>query len=206
MLVYVIQGVTYGFAAGIQPGPFQTYILSQALRKGWRRALPAVFAPLISDGPIIALALLVLNAVPPWLVRSLQIAGGLFVVYLARGAFHAWRSFDTSAVPTDSTRHQGLLKAAVMNALSPGPYLFWSLVTGPILVRGWRESPANGIGLVAGFYLAMCITLAGLILLFGSASRFGPRVNRALLGLSAIVLACFGLYQLWLGLSSFVTG
>ena len=29
MLVYVIQRVGYGFTAAVQPGPFQTFIVSQ---------------------------------------------------------------------------------------------------------------------------------------------------------------------------------
>jgi hypothetical protein len=51
-----------------------------------------------------------------------------------------------------------------------------------------------------GFYIAIVSTLAGTILLFGTAGRLGPKVNRALLGVSALALACFGLYQLWRGL------
>ena len=59
MLGYIAQGLGYGFAAAVQPGPFQTYVLSQALNRGWRRALPMALAPLLSDAPIITLMLLV---------------------------------------------------------------------------------------------------------------------------------------------------
>ena len=52
MWVFLIQGIGYGFAAAAQPGPLQTYIISQALTKGWWRALSAAFAPLVSDGPM----------------------------------------------------------------------------------------------------------------------------------------------------------
>ena len=87
-----------------------------------------------------------------------------------------------------------------MNALSPGPYIFWTLVTGPILVAGWRASPSLGIGFLVGFYLTMVATLAGLILLFGTARHLGGRVTRVLIGLSAVALAGFGLVQLWQGI------
>jgi len=200
MWVYVVQGLTYGFAAGVQPGTFQAYLISQALRNGWRRTLPSVFAPLISDGPIIALVLLVLSQVPPGLVRGLQLAGGLFVLYLAAGAFRAWRN-HAGQKPDESQRARtGVFRAAVVNFLNPAPYLFWSLVTGPLLVTGWRASPANGVGLLAGFYGAMFASLAGITLLFTGARRLGPAVTRGLLGLSALALAGFGLYQLWQGL------
>jgi hypothetical protein len=42
-------------------------------------------------------------------------------------------------------------------------------------------------------------TLVGMIVVFGTARQLGPKVNRALLGISAIALAAFGIYQLWLG-------
>jgi threonine/homoserine/homoserine lactone efflux protein len=198
VLAYIIQGLGYGFAAAVQPGPFQTYVLSQALNRGWRRALPMALAPLLSDAPIITLMLLVLSQVPDWLQRFLYIASGLFILYLAWGAFKAWRAFDAALETTPS--QQGLLKATLMNMLSPGPYIFWSLVTGPILLEGWREAPALGIGFLAGFYVAMIASLATLILLFGLAHHLGPKVNRILLGISAIALTGFGLYQLWRGI------
>ena len=201
MLVYVIQGIGYGFAAAVQPGPFQTYIITQALNRGWRRTLPAALAPLVSDGPIIALVLLVLSQVPDWLQRFLYIASGLFILYLAVNALIGWRNFDATSVMSAEPGQQSLFRAAIMNMLSPGPYIYWSLVTGPILLTGWRETPANGIGFLVGFYVAMIVSLGGIILLFAAAKHFGPKVNRALLGISAIALTCFGLYQLWLGVS-----
>lgn len=200
VLTYVAQGIGYGFVAAVQPGPFQTYLISQTLSRGWRRSLSIALAPIVSDGPIIALVLLALTQIPASLQRALYVAGGLFALYLARGTFVAWHHFDTAALPECTADQRGLLKAAIANVLSPGPYLYWSLVTGPILLAGWRESPINGIGLLAGFYAAMIGTLAGIVLLFGTARQLGPKVTRALLGVSAVALACFGVYQLWLGI------
>jgi threonine/homoserine/homoserine lactone efflux protein len=200
MLSYIAQGFGYGFTAAVQPGPFQAYVLSQALNRGWRRALPMALAPLLSDGPIIGLVLLVLSQVPDQLQRFLYVASGLFILYLAWGAFKAWRTFDADAQLEGAPSQQSLLKAALMNMINPGPYIFWSLVTGPILLEGWREAPANGIGFLAGFYTAMTASLTALILLFGLAKHLGPKVNRILLGLSVIALTGFGLYQLTRGI------
>jgi threonine/homoserine/homoserine lactone efflux protein len=202
MWIYIMQGITYGFAAGVQPGSFQTYLITQALRHGWRRTLPAIFAPLISDGPIITLVLLVLSQVPASLVRGLQLAGGLFILYLAVGAFKAWRASSAQISEAPQMVRNSVFQAALVNFLNPAPYLFWSLVTGPLLITGWRASPANAVGLLAGFYGAMLASLLGIMVLFTAARRFGPRVTRSLLGLSAVVLAGFGLFQLWQGLAS----
>lgn len=46
MTTYLILGITYAFAAAMQPGPFQTYVIAQTLSRGWKRTLPAAFAPL----------------------------------------------------------------------------------------------------------------------------------------------------------------
>jgi threonine/homoserine/homoserine lactone efflux protein len=199
MLAYIVQGLGYGLTAAAQPGPFQTFVFGQTLRRGWRRALPIALAPLISDGPIIALVTLVLNQIPRWLERFLYLAGGLFLFYLAWDAYRSWRTFDPTA-SFDTQAKGGLLKAALANLLVPGPYLFWSLVTGPILIAGWREMPVHGISFLAGFYVAMVGSLAAMIVLLGTARQLGSRVNRALQGVSAIALAGFGLYQLWRGL------
>ena len=199
MTGYLILGMTYAFAAAVQPGPFQTYLISQTLANGWRRTIPAAFAPLLSDGPIIALVLLVLSRMPGWLVQVLQCAGGVFLLYLAFGAFQTWRDFDVKkAVQVQSSR-QTFLKAVMVNLLNPAPYIGWSLVMGPLLLKGWRETPANGIALLVGFYTTLILVTLGIMLLFAAARNLGARVSRVLVGVSAIALTCFGLYELWLG-------
>lgn len=200
MWLYIVQGIGYGFAAAAQPGPFQTYLISQTLLKGWRRTLPASLAPLISDGPILLLCLLVLSQVPPWLQRFLYIAGGIFILYLTGNAYRSWKNFDSNLPSPETGTQQSVIKAALINMLNPNPYIFWSLVTGPILLAGWREAPAHGLGFVAGFYVTMILCLCAIILIFGSARQLGPRLNRALLGISAVALFFFGLYQLSKGI------
>ena len=202
MWIYLFQGAVYGLTAASQPGPFQTYIISQTLTRGWKRTLPAALAPLISDGPIILLCVLVLTQVPVWMQRGLHIAGGLFILYLAYGAYKTWKNFNLSVPAVETETRQSVLKAAMMNALNPNPYIFWTLVTGPVLLQGWRESPVNGIGFLAGFYISMILCLVLIIIVFGIASRFGSKVNRTMLGISAIALFCFGGYQLWQGFAN----
>ena len=200
MLPYLLQGLALGFAAGAQPGSFQTYLVSQTLCLGWRRVWIAAFAPLVSDGPIVALVLLVLSQMPDWFQRALEIVGGLFVLYLAWGAYKAWKAFAPDSETMSRNGPQSLLRAAMMNALSPGPYLFWSLVIGPLIVTTWRENPANALSILVAFYVAMIGLNFTIVLLFGQAARLGNQVRRAMLGLSALALAGFGVYQLWQGI------
>ena len=201
MWIYILQGVGYGLAAASQPGPFQTYLISQTLTRGWKRTLPAAFAPLVSDGPIIVLCQLVLSQVPPSLQRFLYLTGGLFILYLAYGAYASWKSFGGVILDPGSSSQQSLLKAALINLLNPNPYIYWTLVTGPILLKGWRETPANGAGFLAGFYVTLILCFMAISFVFGLARNIGPKVTRTLLGVSAVALFCFGSYQLWLGLN-----
>ncbi len=96
-----------------------------------------------------------------------------------------------------------MAQAVLINLLNPNPYLFWALVTGPILVEAWKLNPGvDGIGFVVAFYAVM--------VLLQRRDHFGgflgprvrdPCVRRALIILSPRVglAAFFGLYQLWLG-------
>jgi threonine/homoserine/homoserine lactone efflux protein len=197
MSIFLLQGITLGFSAVIQPGPFMAYLLSQTLAHGFRKTWMAAFAPLISDGPIIALAILVLTQMPVWLKRGLNFASGVFILYLAWGAYRQWRNFtdlDAEAAPNGQ---RNVIRAAMMNALSPMPYIYWSLVTGPILVAGWQESPAHGLAFLIAFYVVMICGFLIMMALFSAARNLGNKVNRILLGMSAFALAGFGLFQLW---------
>jgi threonine/homoserine/homoserine lactone efflux protein len=194
-----------GGAAAAQPGPFQAYLLALTLRLGWQRALPATLAPLLSDGPIILLVLVVLTRSPAWTLSLLQVLGGFFLIYLAFGAYRSFRldplSVDTPARPT--TSQSGLFKGAIMNALSPNPYIFWATIAGPIFIIGWRQGPAIGFSFVVGFYLALIGGFAAFVALFALTRRLDGRIQRVLSIVSALALLFFGLLQIWRGLAAF---
>src|SRR5664280_2659118 len=168
MIQYLIIGITYAFTAVVQPGPFQAFLLSQTLSKGWRRTLPAAFGPLISDLPVILIVLLLLTTVPPRFISILQIAGGLFLLYLAFNAYKTWKNFDSPKPPAPQSNQQTLLSAVMVNLLNPNPYLGWSLVLGPLLLKGWHQNPANGIVLLVSFYVTLTIGMIITCLLYTS--------------------------------------
>ncbi len=204
MLIYFLQGATLGLSATATPGPFLAFLLAQTLKNGWRPTLPSALAPLISDGPIIALVLLVLTQTPSWLLNVLQILGGFFILYLARGAFLALKTVGPRPEISQEAVRQGFFRAVLMNALSPGPYLFWSIIAGPIVLESWRQSPPLGLSFVLGFYGTLIGGFAVFIILFATASQLGPRVSKIMSGVSALALFIFGLYQLWTGVRGLV--
>jgi threonine/homoserine/homoserine lactone efflux protein len=201
---YLLIGLTYGFAAAAQPGPLQTFFISRALAHGWLRTVPATCAPLISDGPIALLVLLILSGLPSWIEELLRVAGGLFLLYLAFSAFRSWRKGGLIKETGSRTAVENLFQAVAVNALNPAPYLGWSLVLGPLFLKGWREAPSSGVALLLGFYGSMIVSSAVIIALFASARSFGERLTRILLALSALALAALGIIQLSLAASSFL--
>ena len=202
MIVYILIGLTYGFAAAVQPGPFLAYLISQTLKNGWRKTFPAIFSPLLSDIPIALLALYILSNISHDFIKWLHLLGGIFIIYLALGAYKAWKNFNKEDTFDNQTPQADIFKGALVNLLNPNPYLGWSLVMGPLIIEGWRKSILNSFALVICFYMSMFTCLFILIYIFHQTRRIGPRVNYYLLAVSFAALACFGIYQLWLGMTS----
>ena len=189
-----------GFAAAVQPGPTQLYLVSQSLINGWKRSLPLAAVYLVSDIPIIALVLFVLNVLPDWFNTVLRLGGGLFLLYLAWKAAQTFKKFDEVKQVSPSPA-KTFMKAVTINLLNPNPYIEWSLVMGPLVLNAWRESPVTGILVLAGFYGSIVLVSAAYIVLFGVIRNTGSRISRILVGVSAVALAGFGIYQIILGIS-----
>ncbi len=200
MLSYLFFGISYAFAAGVQPGPLQTYFISQTLKNGWKKTVPAALAPVISDIPIVILVLFILRSFPDSFAYYLRLVGGFFLIYLAYKAFTSWRNYIANQELTKNSGKQTLYGAIAVNLLNPNPYLGWSLILGPLFLEGWKVAPVNGIALVSGFYLTLVLTMSGTIILFALTRKLGPKIIKILLGLSALVLLLFGIYQIWLGI------
>ncbi len=202
MLAFFLQGLFLGFPAAATPGPLQAFFLSQTMRIGWRRTLPSVLAPLISDGPIILIVLFLLTQLPDWLIPLLRIAGGLFILYLAVNAFFSLRQRETGNSHPGGSSQKTLFKATLTNLLNPNPYIFWSFVAGPILLTAWRQSAAHGASFMIGFYGTLVGGFVLFIFLFASAGHFAPRLIRFFSSLAVLALFFFGLYQLWTGITN----
>lgn len=198
MTQYLLFGGGFAFAAAIQPGPLQAFLLSRIATAGWRRTLPACLSPLLSDGPIALVALLALSRFTVTIQQALRIAGGGLLLYFAWEAFRRWRAPAAAGPSTSPPRT--LLEAAMVNLLNPNPYLGWALVLGPSAIAAWHQRPAFAVGLIVAFYGTMVVMLALFIVLVGTASTLGPRVGRALQVASALLLAVLGAWLVIAGI------
>jgi threonine/homoserine/homoserine lactone efflux protein len=201
LTAYLAKAAALGFSAAALPGPFQVYLISQALRFGWRRASLAALAPLVSDGPIVVVVLLLLARLPAWMLSALQVAGGFFIAYLARNALRAARRSGAGSTP--ESRGGGALtlaQAATVNLLSPVVYVFWATVSGPLFALGWRQSPALGLSFVGVFYATMIGVSEVLVVAFAALRGASPIVTRAVMFLAAGLMAALAIVQVIQGL------
>jgi len=206
LATYVGKAVALGFSAAVLPGPFQAYIISQALHLGWQRASLLPLAPLLSDGPVIIIAFLALGRVPDWGLDALQVAGGIFVLYLAWSAFRTARSDRDASGAQGADAARRLVRAATINLLSPTVYIYWATVSGPLLVRGWEIRPIIGLAFLAAFYGTMIVTTEGLALLVSHFGNLNAGLSRALILVSVAAMVVFSAVQITQGVQALLTG
>ena len=197
MLEYLLIGVGYALSASLQPGPLQAFFLAKIAQQGWRSTLPAAFAPLISDGPIALVAIVLLGFLPDNFRHILQLGGAVLLFYLAWSSIQSWRKPTPETDQDAQKAPQTILQAALVNLLNPNPYLGWSLVMGPAVLSAWAEKPTLAIGLLVSFYVTMISGSLTLIYLLGQVLKYGPRVKKTLNLISALLLVGLGIYFLY---------
>jgi threonine/homoserine/homoserine lactone efflux protein len=195
-------GVLLGLSAGLAPGPMLALVLTQTLRHRSREGCKIALTPLVTDAPIILVALALaakLSELRP-LLGIVSIAGGAFLLYLA------WESFGPVGrdAAASAERPGSWFKGIVTNLLNPHPWVFWLTVGAAILARALAQSWLVAVTFLVGFYLllvgskVMVDLLAGRYrdLLAGRTYRVAMRVLAMMLALFALLLFREGLRHL----------
>jgi len=186
----LLLGLTLGLSAGVSPGPLLALVISTTVRSGRAGGVRVAASPLVTDLPVIVLAVTVLSLVPRWALSALGVAGGLFVLKLGISALRDARTADLPHPSAqDAPPTTALWQGAVVNLLSPHPWLFWMSIGGPTLTTAWQHEPVNGAAFLGGFYLMLVGSKAVLALLLGSVrQRLNLTWYRRLLGFSGVLL------------------
>lgn len=196
MIALILQAIGYGFAAGTSPGPLLSFLVSTTLNYGWQHGLRVAVAPLLTDLPIIIIMVFLLDQLPDVVLNLIQVAGGMFVLWLAWGTWQDIRDGVVIVTTDDATgvSQRGVLwRAMTINYLSPGPYIFWGSVTGPLLRDALAQSTTHVIGFMAAFYGTFLGISALWVIVFDRLRQVDPAVTQAILTLTVIVLAVLGL-------------
>lgn len=190
-------GLGLGLAAGLSPGPLLTLVLTSTLQRGVGAGLRVASAPLVTDLPIVAVALFAAGQAPEHWFHGLSIFGGVFVLYLGWSTWREARDAELVPEATSSAAEarKDLWSGALVNVLSPHPWLFWLGLGGPQTVRLWRESgwwsAAAFLGL---FYVALVGSKAILALVVaGGRHRLSDLWYRRILKICGLVLAALGI-------------
>ena len=194
---FIAPAISFGLSAAAIPGPLIAYLVNTALTQGWRRALLVVISPLITDTPIIILMTFILGQLPPALLNLLQLAGGCLLLFIAWGAYKQFRdraSLELAAQSASAATswQRVLLTGILMNFLSPGPWLFWATINGPLLVKALDTSEAHAFAFLIAFYGTFLGGLCLWVLAFHHVRRVPARQFRYIILATAALLTWFG--------------
>lgn len=206
-LPFLIQGLGWGFFAGISIGPFLGYIINVVLTRGWRRSLWLITVPPVVDAPIIIVMVFVLGALPEYVLDIMSIIGGSFVLWLG---WSTWRDNErtearltntqTSIKREDVADELGVpmgviyLRGMLVNALNPAPYIFWSTVSGPILLDGLQSGGAGYASVFLLAYYSVFLTLIFVLMqVIGRIGSLDERTSRYMIPVTIVLLVVLGL-------------
>ena len=196
---FVLPAMSFALSATTVPGPLTAYIVNTTLTQGWRKALLVVLAPLLTDAPIIILMTFILGQMPPEVLNMIRIGGGGLLLYIAYGAWQQYQSdtvFDTVDDPSKNDGIQSwqriMMTGVMMNYLSPGPYLFWATVNGPLLISALEISVGHALAFLMAFYGTFLIGLSGWVFLFHKIGQANDRYLRIIILLTIGLLIWFG--------------
>ncbi len=203
MIQYFTMGAILGFSAGLAPGPLLTLVVSETISYNIRAGIKVAVAPLITDLPIIAVAVLILSRLSgsQGILGVISLMGGVLVLVMGiRGMKTRGMALD---IPKAAPR--SLTKGILVNALSPHPYIFWLSVGGPTMAKAGDRHVLAPAAFLLGFYLLMVGSKMVLAVLAGKSKAVltgqGYVLTMRCLGFLLCVLAVFlfkdGIRLLW---------
>lgn len=155
---YVILGSLIGLVSGLVPGPFSALVAASGLRNGFSAGLRVAIVPLFTETAIALLSVLLLSRLPDGVLRWLGLAGGLFLLYMAKRTWDLAHATETVGSGEDEdTGGSTMLRAATLAVVSPTPWIFWLVVASPLLLGAWRA----GWGMAALFVGSFLVGLVG---------------------------------------------
>lgn len=209
-LVTLLAGIMFGLALAAPPGPMNAIIAEESVLRGWSSGFKAGLGAMTADVVFFVLAYLgVVGVVErlPTLRNAMVGVGGVLMLYFAYGAAAGARDhFHVDA----TGRRRGFSKAFVLALTNPYQILFWLTVgvgllsPGRIDVLSYASTAlaelvvvqTGSVWLVVGFFGGIVVWISGFPAALVVAGRRMNSLAPVVAGLSAIVLAGFGVYFL----------
>jgi threonine/homoserine/homoserine lactone efflux protein len=152
-ILFLTSGIVFGLTAGISPGPLFALVISETLRHSRKDGIKIAIAPLVTDLPIVLVALLLFSKIAAYhsILGAISILGGLFIASLAYGSLTA-KGMVSEGRPD---RLRSLRKGIIANFLNPNPYLFWMTVGAPTVIKALDASLLAAFFFMASFYVCL---------------------------------------------------
>jgi threonine/homoserine/homoserine lactone efflux protein len=198
----LLLGLTLGLGAGVAPGPLLAVVIRASLEGGFAAGARVAVGPLLTDLPIIAIAVVLADALPGEALATLGVAGGVFLLWLGADALRDVPAPVEEAAGAIAPAGGSLRRGAAVNLLNPHPWVFWITVGVPILGRG---DAADAVLFLVPFYTmligAKLVVAAALgagrdRLLRGSGYRWALRAAGALMLAAGVLLIVEGIDRL----------
>ena len=196
----LLAGLLLGTVEGFKPGPLQTLVITETLKKDWRAGFKVTLAPLITDGPIILFCALVVSTLSNnnQLFAIISFAGAGFLSYMA------YETYTISGVNISdaNTDNSSLYKGIITNLLNPNPYIYWTLVGSPFLVKAFEVETWLPLVFIFSFFLVFifCKTITAIIV-ERSKTFLSSQTYLLILKILALILVGFALIFVQTGLS-----
>lgn len=149
----VLRGPVLGLAAGLSPGPLTVLVISETMQHGRGAGARVALAPLVTDLPLIAASLFLLErlAAAPTARAVVALAGAAFLFRLGLSGVR----FTSAAAPQARRESLSLAKGVAANFLNPNPYVFWLGVGAPILLAAYDRSWLHAGAFAVAFFVCI---------------------------------------------------
>lgn len=172
-LFALLLGAAFGLQGAIQPGPLMVVLVSESVRHGRKAGMKIGLIPLLTDPPVLLLALIVVASIPEVFLGVISLLGAILLIRLGRLGL---RNDD----PDDRYRAEPTAKktfaaAVAFNFLNPNLYLYSFMINAPQVIACWNHGGfAPAVGYVAAFFAAIAAANALLAVLAGTFHRNAP--------------------------------
>lgn len=197
-MYFALSALTFGFVAGLKPGPLGIFVIHQTMSKGNLHGFFASLAPIITDGPIIILTLLLTQQFNDlsWFVSAVSICGALYLAYISYRIYGAQSGFDSAVTNLSDS---SLRTAIKINVLNPAPYIFWLTIGSSYLSVG---SKFEVVIFIVCLSVSLCATKFGVAVLIKKlGEKFNARVYSIILKALALPLIFFSVRLFYSGIS-----
>ena len=180
--------LTYAFVTAVTPGPNNIMSMSNASRKGFRKALPfnlGIWAGFSVVAIVCTLGCSMLSALIPKIKTPMLVVGAAYMLYLA------WGTFCSSGAIEENHSHGGLISGLLLQFVNPKIYIYCIMSMEAYILPYYsgRHLALFGFAMLLafiGFMLTLCWAA------FGSAfkrlfSRHAKAVNTAM---AALLVYC----------------